>query len=109
MGLKDIILLGIGALVGAGIVWFLTQPKIEEQKRKINLLESRVYEFQTRYESDLNAIREEHNILHKQIQELRASMLAPEMKRKVEELFFALEQAYQTKQTERKLPTYVYF
>jgi len=112
MSLKAIIALGlgigIGVAIGAGVVWILTQPTIDELKRRIKLLENRVYEFQTRYENDLNAIREEHGLLYKQIQELRKTALAPEMKQKVEELFCTLEQAYQSKQVERKLPTYVY-
>jgi len=112
MSLRTIIALGvgigIGVAIGAGVVWVLTQPTIDELKRRIKLLEDRVYEFQTRYENDLNAIREEYGILSKQIQELRKTALTQETKQKVEELFLMLEQAYQSKQAEREPSIYAY-
>ena len=106
--LKRLIAFLIGLGVGAGVVWILTRPTIDELKRRIKLLEDRVYEFQTRYENDLNAIREEYSVLYRQIQELRRTALTPETKQKVEELFQILEQVYQSKQAEREHPIYVY-
>ena len=97
---------GVGLTIGAGVVWALTQPTIDDLKRRIKLLEDRIYEFQTRYENDLNTIREEHTIICRQIQELRATALTPETKQKIEELFQILEQAYQSKQSERERPSY---
>lgn len=96
--------LGFGVFIG----WVLTKPTIDKLKRRIKLLEDRVYEFQTRYETDLNAIREEYSFLYRQIQELRETALTPETKQKVEELVYILEQAYQSKEVEREPPTYVY-
>lgn len=54
--------IGIGVAIGTGVVWILTQPTIDELKRRVKLLEDRVYEFQTRYENDLNAVREGYSI-----------------------------------------------
>jgi predicted RNase H-like nuclease (RuvC/YqgF family) len=112
MSLKALITLGvgigIGVAIGAEVVRILTQPIIDELKRRIKLLEDRIHEFQTRYENDLNAIKEEHTILYRQIQELRRTPLTPETKQKVEELFQMLEQVYQSKLTERGTQIYVY-
>lgn len=107
MSLKVLIALGLGIGIGAGVVWILTQPTIDELKRRVKLLEDRVYEFQTRYENDLNTVREEHSVLYRQIQELRKTVLPPETKQKVEELFQILEQTYQSKQAKTELPLYV--
>lgn len=108
MSLKFLgVAVGIGIAIGAGVVWILTRPTIDELKRRIKLLEDRIYEYQTMYENDLNAIREEYSLLYKQIQELRKTALTPEMKQKVEGFFYTLEQAYQLKQAERKASTYV--
>jgi hypothetical protein len=90
-----------------GVAWVLTQPTVDELKRKVKLLEDRVYEFQTMYENDLNAVKEEYSILYRQIQEMRETVLPLETKRKVEELFQILEQAYQSKQTKTELPLYI--
>lgn len=100
--------IGIGVVIGAGVVWAITQPTIDELRKRTRLLEDRIYEFQTRYENDLNAIREEYGILCKQIQDLKKTVLAPEMKQKVEELFCALEQAYQSKEKVRESRRYAY-
>lgn len=54
--------IGIGVAIGTGVVWILTQPTIDELKRRVKLLEDRVYEFQTRYENDLNAVGEGYSI-----------------------------------------------
>jgi len=105
-GLLAILAFLTGLGIGAGVVWVLTQPTIDDLKRRIKLLEDRIYEFQTRYETDLNAIKEEHSILYGQIHELRRTALAPETKQKVEELFQILEQTYQSKQSERERPSY---
>lgn len=99
---------GIGLTIGAGVVWVLTQPTVNDLKRRIKLLEDRICEFQTRYEDDSNTIREEHTIICRQIQELRATALTPETRQKVEELFQILEQVYQSKQSERERSSYVY-
>lgn len=111
MSLKALVALGlgigIGVVVGAGVVWILTQPAVDELKRRVKLLEDRVYEFQIRYENDLNAVREEYCILYRQIQELRKTALTLETKRKVEKLFQTLEQAYQSKRAKTELPLYV--
>jgi predicted RNase H-like nuclease (RuvC/YqgF family) len=97
----------LGLVIGGGVVWTVTQPTIDDLKRRIKLLEDRICEFQTRYENDLNTIREEHTILYSQIQELRATALTSETKQKVEELFQILEQTYQLKQTGRGSYGYV--
>jgi hypothetical protein len=98
----------IGLVIGGGVVWAFTRPTIDELRKKVKLLEDRVYEFQTRYETDLNTIKAEHSILYGQIQELRKTALTSETKQKVEELFQILEQAYQSKQAEKQRPTYAY-
>lgn len=78
--------------IGAGVVWFITRPRMEELKRKIRLLEERVYELHTRYEDDFNTITEEYNLLYNQIRELKKTALSPQLKNKVEKLLFELEQ-----------------
>lgn len=112
MSLKTLIAVGVGIgagiAIGAGVVWVLTQPTVNELRRKVKLLEDRIYEFQNRYESDLNTIREEHTFLYNQIQDLKKTALTPEMKQKVEELLFTLEQVYQLKEEVKEPPTYDY-
>ncbi len=103
-------LLGVGVTGGIAYVAYkvFVEPAMEELKRRIKLLEDRICEFETTYNRDLNAIKEEHAILYKQIQELRKTALTLEMRQKVEELFCILAQAYQSKQTERGTQTCVY-
>jgi|GEM_PF-5788737 len=100
--------IGIGVAIGAGVVWVLAQPTIDELRRRVMLLEGRIYEFQTRYETDSNRIREEYSLLYNQIQDLKKTTLTLKMKQKVEELFYALEQAYPTAEEVKESPKYVY-
>lgn len=99
-------LFGLG--VGILVVRILTKPEIDKLKRRINLLEGRVYELLTRYENDFNDIRGELGFLYRQIQDLQKTALTPETKQKVEELLSMLEQAYESMYVEKEPPTYVY-
>lgn len=99
-GLRRLLGLVIGFVVGAGVVWFITQRKALELSKKVQLLEDQVYELRITFEDDLNTIREEGAFLYKKILELRKATLTPEVKLKVEKLITDLDQICQLGETE---------
>lgn len=95
----------IGGVVGGGIVWLLTQPRVESLEKRVAKLESlefRVREFETTYHSDVKRIEDEYKFLWSKIQDLqKATSQIPEMREKLESLLSRLETVTDSKLKEK--------
>jgi len=92
-------------LVGGGIVWLLTRPRVESlEKRvtKLERLEFRVQEFEEMYHSDVNRIESEYKFLWSKIEDLqKATSRIPEMRENLELLRSRLEMVTDSKLREK--------
>ena len=95
----------IGGLIGGGIVWLLTRPRVESLEKRVSKLESlefRVQEFEATYHNDVKRIEDEYRFLLSKIQDLqKATSQIPEMRENIDSLLSRLKTVTDSKLREK--------